>query len=71
MVGLSAFTWLAALFAALRRPGVEGTDRGDMGTAFGLDDSMAPFDFASSHFDEPARDAPDDWARRSIRRPLR
>ena len=70
MVWSSPLNWFIAVLAAVRRPRFEGTDRGDMGTAFGLDDSMAPFD--ASHLADAAPapgSAADDWGRRLVRRP--
>ena len=68
MVWSTAFAWFAAVLAATRRPSFEGTDRGDMGTAFGLDDSMAPYDAGASRLDAPTTRPADDWNRRLVRR---
>ena len=64
----SPLLWFTAVLAVLRRPRFEPTDRGDMGTAFGLDDSMASLDAPPSRLDDTASPAPGDWGHRSVRR---
>lgn len=64
----SPLLWFAAVVAVLRRPGFECTDRGDMGTAFGLDDSLASLEVPPSRLDEAASPAPGDWGHRLVRR---
>jgi hypothetical protein len=65
----SSLAWLAAL-AARRERGFAQTDRGDMGTAFGLDASIAPGgDSAFASGQSPgSSQGLEPWERRIVRR---
>ena len=64
----SVFSW----FAAAMRPGTRdehgSDDRGDMGTAFGLDASIAPWDASDEPGDAASAEAASSLARRIVRR---
>lgn len=64
----SGFAWWAALRSP-RQGYSDANDRAGMGTAFGLDASLAPTDEAASAAPaSPARSTPQPWEHRLIRR---
>lgn len=63
----SAFSWVALLITRPARYG-DQADRADMGTAFGLDASLTPFDEHEGSFAVAAAEEPATWERRLVRR---
>ena len=63
----TGLVWLAAR-ATRVAPADDADDRGDMGTAFGLDASIAPWDASDEPGDAASAEAASSLARRIVRR---